>query len=603
MVTNAGGGYSRWGDFELTRWRADRTATIPGAPSATSATWTGRCGANTYQPVGGRLTTTRPTSRWTGRDPPRDHGIETETEMVVAPEDDVEIRRITLINRSARTRRLEVTSYIELALAPHEADRQHPAFNKLFIETEALPEQALLLAHRRPRDEHDPPILWPIGYAGERRAEEVLRIRNRPAQFIGRGRTSPARWALDGLGAHAGYVLDPILSLRRTLELEPGQRVQLSLVLAAGETREQVLRLMDKYGDPLAIERAMEVAWASAQLELRLLRIQPDEARRFQQAGQPHALSRPGSSAQAGTHREKPEGPVRPVALRHLRRPAHRRGHHRRDARDLGLVRQVLQAHTYWRLHGLKADLVILNEESEQLRAAPAGALETADPGHSMHTGVDQPGGVFLRSVDQIPEEDVTLLLAAGPRGAGGGSRPLAPAAGRRRRRPEMPGPAGRQARSRGEPSARCPSWTCRTSTAWAVSRRTGGSTPSTSARTSDAGALGQRDGQSRPSARWSANPASGFTWYGNSQRNRLTPWSNDPVLDPPSEAIYIRDEETGVVLDPDRSPIREPIAYRVRHGAGYTVFEHNSHAIEQELTVFVPVDEDGGEPVSSCSG
>lgn len=90
----------------------------------------------------------------------------------------------------------------------------------------------------------------------------------------------------------------------------------------------------------------------------------------------------------------------------------------------------------------------------------------------------------------------------------------------------------------------------------------------------------------------------SGFTWFGNSQRNRLTQWSNDPVLDPASEALYIRDEESGIYWTPTASPIREDTAYRARHGAGYTVFEHNSHGIEQELTVFVPTDDEGGVPV-----
>jgi len=90
----------------------------------------------------------------------------------------------------------------------------------------------------------------------------------------------------------------------------------------------------------------------------------------------------------------------------------------------------------------------------------------------------------------------------------------------------------------------------------------------------------------------------SGFTWYGNSRRSRLTQWSNDPVVDPPSEAIYVRDEETGAYWTPTASPVREETAYRTRHGAGYTIFEHNSHGIEQKLTVFVPVDENGGDPI-----
>ena len=90
----------------------------------------------------------------------------------------------------------------------------------------------------------------------------------------------------------------------------------------------------------------------------------------------------------------------------------------------------------------------------------------------------------------------------------------------------------------------------------------------------------------------------SGFTWYGNSQRNRLTGWSNDPVLDPTAEALYIRDEDSGIFWSPTAAPIREETAYRARHGAGYSVFEHNSNGIEQELIIFVPVNDNGGEPI-----
>src|SRR4030095_15276413 len=85
-----------------------------------------------------------------------------------------------------------------------------------------------------------------------------------------------------------------------------------------------------------------------------------------------------------------------------------------------------------------------------------------------------------------------------------------------------------------------------------------------------------------------------GFTWRGNSQSNRLTPWHNDPLSDPQSEAIYLRDEDSGAIWTPTALPIREKDAYRARHGQGYTVFEHNSHAIGQELTVFVPTGAEG---------
>src|SRR5205823_8353341 len=92
-----------------------------------------------------------------------------------------------------------------------------------------------------------------------------------------------------------------------------------------------------------------------------------------------------------------------------------------------------------------------------------------------------------------------------------------------------------------------------------------------------------------------------GFTWFGNSQANRLTPWHNDPVSDPQTEVVYLRDDDIGAVWTPTALPRREKDAYRARHGQGYTVFEHNSHAIGQELTVFVPVNENGGDSIKAC--
>jgi cyclic beta-1,2-glucan synthetase len=94
------------------------------------------------------------------------------------------------------------------------------------------------------------------------------------------------------------------------------------------------------------------------------------------------------------------------------------------------------------------------------------------------------------------------------------------------------------------------------------------------------------------------ANPAfgfvtseagSGFTWAINSQANRLTPWSNDPVSDPPGEVIYLRDEETGEVWSPTPLPVPSAEPTLVRHGQGYTSYERNTHGLAHELTLFVP--------------
>ena len=598
MITNAGGGYSRWGNHEITRWRSDRTQDPGGIFCYLREPDQDRLWSDTYGPVRDEVevySVNFALDRAVFRR--SDNGLETKTEVVISPEDDVEIRRITLINRSLRTRTLNLTSYVELSMAPHNVDRQHPVFNKLFIQTEAVPQQQALLAFRRLRGADEPPIYVAHRFTLEQADDQPFQFETDRRRFVGRGRTlANPMGVFQGLSNSQGFVLDPILSLHRGLTLKPGEHVQVSLVLAAGETRQQVLRLMGKYSDPHAIDRAMDFAWTSAQLELRLLRIQPDEARRFQGLAShllfPNPIWRPpgerlaeNRKGQAGLWPYGISGDL-PIALITIG-----------EAHDISLVRQMLQAHAYWRIHGLMADLVILNEEAGGYEEPLRERLESLIQTHSMYTGVDQPGGIFLRSTDQIPEEDLTLLMAAARVVLVAARGPLPQQLGVPAEVPEFQELLAKKRAPR-EPSAALPFLEL------PYFNSLGGFTPDGREYVIY---LGPDTHTPAPWVNVIANPTfgtlvsetgSGFTWFGNSQRNRLTQWSNDPVMDPPSEALYLRDEETGVFWTPTPSPIREETAYRARHGAGYTVFEHNSQGIEQELTVFVPVDENGGEPV-----
>jgi cyclic beta-1,2-glucan synthetase len=603
MVTNSGGGYSQWGDRELTRWRSDQTCDAVGTFCYIHEADPDHVWSSTWHPVGGKLegySVNFALDRAVFRR--YDNGLHTETEVIVSPGDDTEIRRITLINRTARARRLNLTSYVELSMAPHNADRQHPAFNKLFIQTEALPEQQALLAYRRPRSENDPPLYVAHRLTFEQTGDDGLhekgwQFETDRGRFIGRGRTlADPMGAMQELGNSQGFVLDPILSLRRSLTLEPGQRAQLSLVLAAGATREKVLLLMDKYSEPHEIDQTMAFAWGSAQQELQMMHIQPDEARRFQQLAShllfPNSLLRAPAErleddrkGQAGLWPYGISGDL-PIALITIG-----------EARDISLVRQMLQAHTYWRMHGLSADLVILNEEAWSYEQPLKERLERLIETHSLRNGTDQPGGIFLRNAALIPEEDLKLLKCAASvvLVAARGTLPqqlVATVEAPERLEALVRKPAPR------EPSAPLPFMELN------YFNSLGGFTPDGR---EYAIYLGPDTNTPAPWVNVISSPSfgtlvsetgSGFTWYGNSQRNRLTGWSNDPVLDPASEALYIRDEESGVFWSPTAAPIREEPAYRARHGAGYTVFEHNSNGIEQELTVFVPVNENGGQPI-----
>ncbi len=603
MITNSGGGYSHWRGNELSRWRSDTTCDNYGIFCYIHESETDRVWSATYHPVGGKVkkySVDFALDRAVFRR--EDHGIHTETEIFVSTEDDLEVRRISLINRSSRNRQLNLTSYVELSLAPHNSDRQHPAFNKLFIQTEAAPELQTLLAYRRQRSEnessiyvahcfllHDPDNVCEQGKGWQFETDR--------GRFIGRGRTlANPMGAHQDLGNNQGCVLDPSLSLRRCVTIKPGQRAQFSLIIAVGETREKVLMLMEKYRETHAIERAMDFAWNSAQQQLQVLRIQPEEARRFQQLASyllfPSQLLRApderleeNRKGQSGLWPYAISGDL-PIALITIG-----------EARELGLVRQMLRAHNYWRMHGLSVDLVIINEEAGSYDRPLQEKLEHIIQAHSVSAGTDLAGGIYLKQAALIPETDLNLLKTAASVMLVAARGALSQQLGILAEVSELSEVLEQKLFTR-EASAPLPFMELNYFNSlggftldgreYAIYLGPGTNTPAPWVNVIANHAFGVMISET----------GSGFTWYGNSQRNRLTGWSNDPVLDPASEAIFIRDEESAEYWTPTAQPIREELAYRARHGAGYTVFEHNSHGIEQELTVFVPVDEQGGKPI-----
>ncbi len=615
MVTNAGSGFSRWQDADITRWRADTTCDAYGSFLYLRDVETREVWSAGFQPT--VVESTHYQAVFTAERAEvrrRDHGIETITEIVVSPEDDAEIRRITLVNRSGQTRKLELTTYAEIALAPHAADRAHPAFSKLFISTEALRDAEpigtawALLAGRRPRSDEEK-TLWAghlisVG-AADGGTVSAPSFETSRANFLGRGRTPRNPLVLESsapasLAGGAGPVLDPVFSLRRTITLAPGQRVQVAVVTVAGETRESVVALAEKYRDFGAARRAFQLAWNRAQLELRHLRVGPDEAQRFLQlAGSvlyPNPTLRAPSSrierntqGQSGLWKYGISGDL-PIVVVQIR-----------DLYDAYVVRELLIAHTYWRLHSLRADLLILNEEGASYELPLAGQLGRLVQAHTQYTGIDQPGGVFLRSTRDIPEADLDLLLAAARvvivAARGSLAQQLATAITPSSLPPLL---APTQTPDATESAAPFPfieriGWNglggfTTDGTEYVLDLLPGQTTPAPWVNVIASEHFGAMVTES----------GAGYAWYGNSQSNRLMPWTNDPTSDPVSDALYLRDEESGRIWSPTPAPVRRPGAsYRVRHGQGYTRFEHTSDGVEQELSYFVPLDENGeGLPV-----
>jgi cyclic beta-1,2-glucan synthetase len=628
MVTNAGSGFSTCRGLDVTRWREDRTRDAWGQFCYVRDLRSGLAWSAGYQPLG------RPGDHYevvysTDKAEFRrlDAGIETHLEIAVSPEKRAEVRRVTLVNQTSRTHELELTSYAEVVLGPHGGDLAHPVFGKLFLETEWVPSEEALLCRRRPRAQDQKPV-WAIHVmAVDGPTVGGPQYETDRARFLGRGRTPADPAALEPgavLAGTTGPVLDPIFSLRRRVRLLPGASARVTFTTAVADTREEALALADHYHDPQAVTRAFELAWAHSQVELSHLHLSAEEAHLYQRlaahlvyAGSlfraPGPVLAANRQGQVDLWRLGISGD-RPIVLVRVS-----------EVDELLLVRQLLQAHTYWRLQGLEVDLVILNEHAvgyfEEMHEQLGSLVRASDA----HTLVDKPGGVFLRKGAVLSADDKMLLQAAAHVVLSGERGTLASQVDHPERPAAVPGrlvPSARrdkETRRQGdkeiEPGPGAPS-------SLQFANGVGGFTPdgreyvirlrpqpeAMSRRGSVSLSPGLRVSLSAalPPAPWInvvANPSFGFlisesgggyTWAGNSQMNRLTPWHNDPVADPPGEAIYVRDEATGEVWTPTPLPCRSGAAVTVRHGQGYTVFEQRSRGLAQELLLFVPA----GDPV-----
>jgi len=587
VITNAGGGYSRWGDLAITRWREDATRDNWGTfiylrDTASGDFWS--CG---YQP------TLNPVEHYevifAGALAEFRHrlgDLDICTEVCLSAEDDVEFRRVTLRNRSCRTRSIELTSYAEVVLAPSGADLAHPVFSNLFVQTEFL--DSALLCTRRPRSEGERTPWFLHFLAGEGDAPDTISCETDRARFIGRGRTPANPVAMveaSALSNTTGSVLDPIVSLRQTVRLAPGDTACLDFVFGVTENREAALSLITKYRKQRAVDRALDLARtenASLQQELtegslpiyeRLAGalIYADPAQRAASSVLLH--SRRG---QSGLWSLGISGDI-PILLLSISDPA-----------KIGIVQQLIQAHAFWRRKALAVDLVILNENVSGSTQALSGKIAGLIAAEDATENVDKPGGIFVRQADQISAEDRMLLQSAA--------------------RVVLAAEDARLAEPQENAAPAVPDLTSPRLADQNVSRSL---TPRELVFDNGLGGfttdgaeyvITLRPGRVTP-APWVnviANPdfgtvisegGSAYSWAENSHEFRLTPWNNDPVTDATGEAFYIRDEESGYFWSPTSLPAGDAAPYVVRHGFGYSVFEHTGNGIVSEMMVYVAID------------
>ncbi len=603
VITNGGGGASICRGKAVTRWRED-AITDPGSQFIyLRDVRSGQVWSATYQPTcrepDSYLATFLP-DKATIRQ--RVDEIETLLEVAVSPEDDVDVRRLTLINRGPEVREIEVTSYVEVALASRGDDLAHPAFGKLFLETECRPDTGSLICGRRPRSAGDPGDFVVHVLSLDGRAQYAAEWETDRERFIGRGRSRRDPVALDGraLSGTGGVTLDPILSLRQRIRLRPGARARVTFATGMAAERTAAVALCMKYADPTSASRSFSLAATQLGIAVRHLGISLEQAQLFERLASrvfyidhslraaPELIAR-NVLGQSGLWPRGISGDL-PILLLQVLEPD-----------DVPLVGELLHAQEYWRMKGLSADVLVLNDHPIGYRDEMHEQLEALLAGGAWGAWKNRAGGTFLLRGDGLGEAERNLFFAVARVVLRGGAGTIEQQLQRVPEEPAWP-PA---LPSRIEPNS-------------SRSLQTG--TPPKLAlpalvHWNGRGGFAQGgreyvivlDGAEQTPLPWAnvlANPRFGsvvtaagpaYTWSENSRENRLTPFANDPVTEETAEAIYLRDDEDGRAWGATPGPLRRgPDGERwvVRHAAGVTRYLHNERGIGQELAIFAHVTE-----------
>ncbi len=593
MVTSAGGGYSRWKDVAVTRWYEDSTRDNWGTFCYIRDAESGEFWSTAFQPTLKNSKSYEAIfSEGHAEFRRRDRNLDMHTEIGVSPEDDIELRRIHLTNRSSTRKIVDATSYAEVVLASSASDALHPAFSNLFVQTEIIRERLAILCTRRPRSIDDQ-TLWMFHMMVVHGAKtgEVSFETDR-LQFIGRGNTISNPQTMKDfkvLSNTQGSVLDPIVSIRHHIILEPGETATIDMIFGIGETRDNALTLIDKYQDRRLANRVFELAYTHSQVVLRQINATETDAQLYGRLANSVIFANPlmradqdiiikNNRGQSGLWGYSISGDL-PIVLLQIE-----------DPNNIKLVRQLIQAHAYWRLKGLVVDLVIWNEDQagyrQQLQEQILRLIATGVEANY----VDRPGGIFVRQADQISNED-RILIKTVARVIISDKQGTLEAQVNHRGITELPTQLFKPTKTyhaHNQPDSKLPR------NDLIFFNGYGGFTPD------GREYIITTSGKNVTPAPWVnvlANPrfgtivsesGSAYTWCENAHEFRLTPWNDDPVSDLSGEALYIRDEETGHFWSPTPLPSRGVGPYISRHGFGYSVYEHTEGDIRSELWVYV---------------
>jgi cyclic beta-1,2-glucan synthetase len=585
--TNDGTGMLKWKGLEVTRWREDPVVDTSGPiiylhDTASEETWS--MTRFPCQVVRDTITVFRlDKTIYEGTY----NDLSSKLELAVSSDVDAEVRRLKIVNNSSEERMLEVTSFLELALAGQSEDSAHPAFSKLFIETSHDEPTQCLLAKRRAR-ENDEQETWAVQtvYVDGHEAG-YYEFETDRAKFIGRGYSLQAPKAISThLQGSVGSVVDPAFVMRRRIQLAPQESATVYVVTGVAESREQALKIVHHLREPKQADRAFHLAWVRSQIDLRHGHLTP------MQASTAHLLAgrllytpplthvhrdaivyNALGQSNLWAHGISGDAPFVLVSVSNLA--------------DLPFVILLARQHQYLCSLGLEVDLVVLDETTGGYQDQLMNRLRE----NLAAQGLGQMNRIVGLKVSQLKENERSLLIAV--------ARVLLRAGGpslsvqlridegelRRPQPRRVPTPQVHRYQKSSGMSAEGEFFN-----GWGSFVDSG-----------QAYQVNVGNGAYLPKP-WSnviANPqfgciltefGTGYSWWRNSREFKLTPWTNDPVLDRPGECLYLRDLDSNHVWSAAPKPAGGGLTYKVTHGWGYSQFEQMDGDVVHTMKTTVPL-------------
>ncbi|NNM51658.1 MAG: cyclic beta 1-2 glucan synthetase, partial [Pseudomonadales bacterium] len=470
------------------------------------------------------------------------------------------------------------------------------AFGNLLVQTEIISSSRAILCTRRPRtkDEKAPWMFHML--AAHTSSVGSISYETDRMRFIGRGRSLVLPQVMDSfasLPGTEGSVLNPIVAIRCRIILEAGQATTIELISGAADNRSACESLMEKYQDRHLGDRVLDLASTHSGVTLRQINASEADAQVYRRLAGSVIFANAALRAEASVLVLIRGGQSvlfffsfsgdLPIVLLRIASSA-----------NIELARQLIQCHACWRLQGLAVDLVIWNEDHVSYRQQLHEQIVSLIATGTEINVIDRPGGIYVRSAEQISSEDRILLQTVARVVITDSRGTLVDQVSRRdfvdkqvvrlqttrsHRQDPLAGPTLQRkdlilSNDLGGFSADGREYVITTTAAKM--------TP-------------------LPWVNVLANPHFGtvvtesglaYTWAENAHEFRLTPCSDDPVGASGGEAIYLRDEESGHFWSPTPQPCGGSMPYVTRHGFGYSVFEHTSGGIHSELWVYVDVQE-----------